>query len=195
MISLFNQLAESWCVVLFRCFRSVVLKLWYARAFKVVREQLSCHIRKALLIRFCVIIRSCVMLIRLFAILILSTFWANCVLLKPGVYTPTLKKHQAVRDLKKFENHCPRPTSHLLNIIPRKVMGNRRKQSSTFTEKLTQESQRRVVLDFYRSQYRWKSRRDDANVRMHLSPRLFISRVGSILSLEYGADVEKAFEI
>ena len=109
MISLFNQLAESWCVVLFRCFRSVVLKLWYARAFKVVREQLSCHIRKALLIRFCVIIRSCVMLmllIRLFAILFLSTFWANCVLLKPGVYTPTLKKHQAVRDLKKFENHC-----------------------------------------------------------------------------------------
>jgi len=178
----------------------VVLKLSLVvrEAFKVVREQLSCHIWKALLIRFCVIIRSCVMLmllIRLFAILILSTFWPNCVLLKPGVYTPTLKKHQAVRDLKKFENHCPRPTSHLLNIIPRKVMGNRRKQSSTFTEKLTQESQRRLVLDFYRSQYRWKSRRDDANVRMHLSPRLFISRVGSILSLEYGADVEKAFEI
>ena len=32
--------------------------------------------------------------------------WANYVLLKPGVYTPTLKKHQVVRDLKKFENHC-----------------------------------------------------------------------------------------
>jgi len=31
---------------------------------------------------------------------------ANYVLLKPGVYTPTLKKHQVVRDLKKFENHC-----------------------------------------------------------------------------------------
>ena len=31
--------------------------------------------------------------------------WANYVLLKPGVYTPTLKKHQVVRDLKKFENH------------------------------------------------------------------------------------------
>ena len=30
---------------------------------------------------------------------------ANNVLLKPRVYTPTLKKHQAVRDLKKFENH------------------------------------------------------------------------------------------
>jgi len=41
----------------------------------MVREQLSCHIRKALLIRFCVIIHSCVMimlLIRLCAILILS---------------------------------------------------------------------------------------------------------------------------
>jgi len=35
---------------------------------------LSYDIRKALLTRFCVIIRSCVMLIRLFAILILSTF-------------------------------------------------------------------------------------------------------------------------
>jgi len=45
------------------------------------------------------------LLIRLFAILILSTFWANYVLLKPRVYTPTLKKHQVVRDLKKFENH------------------------------------------------------------------------------------------
>jgi len=47
------------------------------RAFQVVREQLSCHIRKALLIRFCVIIRWCVMLmllIRLCAILIL-TLW------------------------------------------------------------------------------------------------------------------------
>jgi len=56
---------------------TVVLKLWYARAFQVVHEQLSCHIRKALLIRFCVIIRSCVMLmllIRLCAIFILSTF-------------------------------------------------------------------------------------------------------------------------
>ena len=30
---------------------------------------------------------------------------ANDVLLKPGVYTPTLRKHQVVRDLKKFENH------------------------------------------------------------------------------------------
>jgi len=44
------------------------------------------------------------MLIRLFAILILSIFWANYVLLKPGVYTPTLKKHQVVCDLKKFES-------------------------------------------------------------------------------------------
>jgi len=55
----------------------VVLKLWYARAFQVVREQLSCHIRKALVIRFCVKFRSCVMLmllIRLCAILNLSTF-------------------------------------------------------------------------------------------------------------------------
>jgi len=42
--------------------------------FQVVREQRSCHIRKALLIRFCVIIPSYVMLIRLCAILILSTF-------------------------------------------------------------------------------------------------------------------------
>jgi len=29
----------------------------------------------------------------------------NYILLKPGVYTPTLKKHQVVRGLKKFENH------------------------------------------------------------------------------------------
>ena len=42
------------------------------------------------------------LLIRLFAVLILSTleqitfFWN----------TPTLKKHQVVRDLKKFEKHC-----------------------------------------------------------------------------------------
>ena len=45
--------------------------------FSVVREQFSCHIQKALLIRFCVIICSCVMLmllIRLCAIFILSTF-------------------------------------------------------------------------------------------------------------------------
>jgi len=46
------------------------------------------------------------LLIRLFAILILSIFWANYVLLKLGVYTRTSKKHQVVRDLKKFENHC-----------------------------------------------------------------------------------------
>jgi len=39
--------------------------------------------------------------------------WANYVLLKPGVYTPTLKKHQVVRDLKKFENHCFRGISRL----------------------------------------------------------------------------------
>jgi len=88
--------------------RAVVLKLWYARAFQVVREQLSCHIRKALLIRFCVIIRSCVMLtllIRLFPILILSTFERITFFWNQGVYTPTSKKHQVVRDLKKFENH------------------------------------------------------------------------------------------
>jgi len=100
-------LSKMWCMQVWST-TAVVLKLWYARAFQVVREQLSCHIRKALLIRFCVIIRSCVMLmllIHLFAILILSTFWANYVLLKLGVYTPTLKKHQVVRDLKKFENH------------------------------------------------------------------------------------------
>jgi len=36
----------------------------------------------------------------------LKYIWANYVLLKPGVYTPTLKKYQVVRDLKKFENHC-----------------------------------------------------------------------------------------
>ena len=38
----------------------------------------------------------------------LKFIWANYVLLKPGVYTPTLKKHQVVRYLKKFENHCDR---------------------------------------------------------------------------------------
>jgi len=36
---------------------------------------------------------------------------ANYVLLKPGAYTPTLKKHQVVRDLKKFENHWTRQSS------------------------------------------------------------------------------------
>ena len=81
----------------------------------VVREGFSGGTRtaflsywKALLIRFCVIIRSCLMLvllIRLFAILILSIFWENYVLLKLGVYTRTLKKYQVVRDLKTFENH------------------------------------------------------------------------------------------
>ena len=40
----------------------------------------------------------------------LKYIWANYVLLKPGVYTPTLKKHQVVRDLKTFENHCCRWT-------------------------------------------------------------------------------------
>ena len=35
----------------------------------------------------------------------LKYIWANHVLLKPGVYTPTLKKYQVVRDVKKFENH------------------------------------------------------------------------------------------
>jgi len=57
------------------------------------------------------------LLIRLFAILILSTFWANYVLLKPRVYTPTLKKHQVVRDLKKFENHCVRASRHAFRAI------------------------------------------------------------------------------
>ena len=52
------------------------------------------------------------LLIRLFAILILSIFLANYVLLKLGVYTQTLKKHQVVRDLKKFENHCFRGTDN-----------------------------------------------------------------------------------
>ena len=41
----------------------------------------------------------------------LKYIWANYVLLKPWVFTPTLKKHQVVRDLKKFENHCCRPTA------------------------------------------------------------------------------------
>jgi len=45
------------------------------------------------------------LLIRLFAILLLSIFLANYVLLKLGVYTRTLKEHQVVRDLKKFGNH------------------------------------------------------------------------------------------
>jgi len=34
----------------------------------------------------------------------LKYIWANYVLLKTGVYTPTLKIHQVARDLKKFEN-------------------------------------------------------------------------------------------
>ena len=66
------------------------------------------------------------MLIRLFAILILSTFWANCVLLKPGVYTPTLKKHQAVRDLKKFENHWAKG-----KITPAVILSHRGKIDTT----------------------------------------------------------------
>ena len=36
----------------------------------------------------------------------------NYVLLKPGVNTPTLKKHQVVRGLKKFENHWVRAMLH-----------------------------------------------------------------------------------
>ena len=48
------------------------------------------------------------LLIRLFLILILSTFEQNTFFWNQGVYTPTLKKHQVVRDLKKFENHCSR---------------------------------------------------------------------------------------
>jgi len=51
------------------------------------------------------------LLIRLFAILILSTFWANYILLKPGVYTQKLKK----RDLKKFENHWSTATGKASN--------------------------------------------------------------------------------
>jgi len=45
------------------------------------------------------------LLIRLFPILILSTFEQITFFWNQGVYTPTLKKHQVVRDLKKFENH------------------------------------------------------------------------------------------
>ena len=48
------------------------------------------------------------LLIRLFAILILSTFEQITFFWNQGVYNPTLKKHQVVRDLKKFENHCSR---------------------------------------------------------------------------------------
>ena len=36
----------------------------------------------------------------------LKYIWVNYVLLKSGLYIPTLNKHQVVRDLKKFENHC-----------------------------------------------------------------------------------------
>ena len=35
----------------------------------------------------------------------LKYIWANYVHLKPGVYTPTLRKHQVLRDLKTFENY------------------------------------------------------------------------------------------
>ena len=53
------------------------------------------------------------LLIRLFAILILSifeqiTFWNQ------GVYTRTLKKQQVVRDLNKFENHWIRRTQRII---------------------------------------------------------------------------------
>ena len=79
---------------------------------------------KALLIRFCVIIRSCLMLmllIRSFAILISSIFWANYVLLKLGVYTRTLKKHQVVRDLKKFENHWSKRSTVAIGKLEQQV--------------------------------------------------------------------------
>ena len=49
-----------------------------------------------------------VLLIRLFVILMLSTFELITFFWNQGVYTPTLKKHQVVRDLEKFENHCTR---------------------------------------------------------------------------------------
>ena len=45
------------------------------------------------------------LLIRLSAILILCTFEQITFFWNQGVYTPTLKKHQVVRDLKNFENH------------------------------------------------------------------------------------------
>ena len=45
------------------------------------------------------------LLIRLFPISILSTFEQITFFWNQGVYTPTLKKHQVVRDIKKFENH------------------------------------------------------------------------------------------
>jgi len=41
------------------------------------------------------------LLIRLYAILILSTFWANYILLKPGAYTPTLKNIKWLKNIKK----------------------------------------------------------------------------------------------
>ena len=133
--------------------KAVVLKLWYVRAVHVLREHLSCHIRKALLIRFCVIIRSCVMLmlrIRLIAILILSTFWAKYVLLKPGVYTPTLKKHQMVCDLKKFENHCSKAYRKRRAFICRSLLSRTIKatfkQSSCLPAGVGKHADRAVVL-------------------------------------------------
>jgi len=83
--------------------------------FQVVRKQLSCHIQKDLLIHFCVNSFVChANVANSFTCYInLKYIWATYVLLKPGVYTPTLKNHQVVRNLKKFENHCTKPDAKL----------------------------------------------------------------------------------
>ena len=61
----------------------------------MVREQFSCYIREALLIRFCVINRSCVMLmllIRLCAILMLIRLCAILKIINP-INSGSLEEH------------------------------------------------------------------------------------------------------
>ena len=74
----------------------------------VVREQLSCSYSKSFVDSFLCynsfvchanVANSFVGYINL------KYIWANYVLLKPGVYTPMLKKHRVVRDHNKLEDH------------------------------------------------------------------------------------------
>ena len=87
----------------------------------------------------------------------LKYIWANYVLLKPGVYTPTLKKHQVVRDLKKFENHCLRqtPVSNLCGRTSFRLS----QHEKFFVVYLGNEMSLTVYLSITDSFFLWRSQR------------------------------------